>query len=96
MRAPRVLALALVLAGLAVPAANGETVRVDDPAGDGLKGRAAYGDLGVWLRVRGHSRRDGDYGAVRIKAITEIGSDADLAPDGTEGHWPWFPWVSRG
>jgi hypothetical protein len=171
MRASRALVLVVVLAGLSAPAAQAETVRADDPAGDGLKGRrldvtsvqvdnrdhamvvtvdfvrAAYGDLGIrlatrsdrlrdmagvfarhWARgdhvelgtvdgtqpcpgltadwddeaesatVRVPSRcfRDGGYGAVRIKVITEIGSDADLAPDGRHGGWRGTPLVSRG
>jgi hypothetical protein len=38
----------------------------------------------------------GNYGAVKVKAITEIGSDADFAPKGVKGNWRWTGWVSRG
>lgn len=42
----------------------------------------------------------GDYGAVRTRVITEIGSDADLAVDafGPEGRprWGWSDWTDRG
>ncbi len=155
-------------------AAFAETVRVEDPAGDGLKGRAlditsvkvmngdhavvtvvsfvrvARGDLVIFYQARGDRPRDvarvvsrhgirrdlntfttyatgdaqqscrrlsvtwdddldtarvrfpsrcfrgGDYGAIRVRVLTEIGSDADLAPKGPRGQWAWTPWVSRG
>ena len=49
-------------------------------------------------RVRLPSRcfREGDYGAVHVKAITELGSDADLAPKNAAGRWVWTPFASRG
>jgi hypothetical protein len=49
-------------------------------------------------RVRLPSRcfREGDYGAVHVKVITELGSDADLAPKNAAGAWVWTPFVSRG
>lgn len=49
-------------------------------------------------RVRLPSRcfLGGDYGAVKIKVITEIGSDADLAPKDASGDWSWTGWVARG
>jgi hypothetical protein len=40
--------------------------------------------------------RDGDYRAIRVRVITEIGIDADLAPDGRDGDWPWSRYVARG
>jgi hypothetical protein len=157
---------ALLVSGSAV----GQTVRVSDPAGDGLKGRrlditavkmsnrdhaivvkisvvrVAHGDLGVRMKARGdrgetalvasqhRSSGDtnqlftaageqqcnglrvtwdqtadrvlvrvpsrcidgGDYGAVRAKAIFEIGSDADFAPKGPKGGWRWTDYVARG
>lgn len=48
-------------------------------------------------RVRLPSRcfREGDYGAVKVKVITEIGSDADVAPKDGSGEWRWTDWVSR-
>jgi hypothetical protein len=50
------------------------------------------------VRVRLPSRcfREGDYGAVHVKVITELGSDADLAPKNAAGAWVWTPFVSRG
>lgn len=50
------------------------------------------------LKVRLPSKcfDSGDYGAVHVKVITEIGSDADLAPKGPAGGWIWTPWTSRG
>ena len=50
------------------------------------------------VRVRLPSRClvDGDYGAVKAKVITEIGSDADLAPKDDAGRWRWTDWVARG
>ena len=48
------------------------------------------------VRLPSHCFREGDYGAVHVKAITEIGSDADLAPKNPSGKWVWTPWVSRG
>ncbi|MBD3945593.1 hypothetical protein [Nocardioides ganghwensis] len=40
--------------------------------------------------------RAGDYGAVRVRVITEIGSDADLTPESRTGGWPWSRYVARG
>jgi hypothetical protein len=50
------------------------------------------------VRVRLPSRciDGGDYGAVRVKAIFEIGSDADFAPKGPQGGWRWTDYVARG
>jgi hypothetical protein len=41
---------------------------------------------------------NGNYGAVKVKVISEIhhGEDADLAPTDPQGHWRWTDWVSRG
>lgn len=39
---------------------------------------------------------DGDYDAVQVRMITEIGSDADLAPSTPAGGWPWSAYVARG
>ena len=49
------------------------------------------------VRVRVPSRcvDGGDYGAVAVKAIFEIGSDAD-APKGPKGGWRWTDYVARG
>ena len=170
------LSAVVVSLSLAGPALA-DILAVDDPAGDGLKGkrlditslelanrdhaivaevsfvRAAAGDLGIWLHARGTKRNEvaliasihrpkrgdrnfvrtadgvqeckglrviwdhdadtawarlpskcfqgGDYGAVRTRIITEIGSDADLAPkapgssDG-ELRWAWSDWTDRG
>jgi hypothetical protein len=164
---PSSLSLLLIVTGVA----QAETQHVEDPAGNGLKGRAldittvkvanrdhaivtkvsfvraAHGDLYVRFLARGEKRRtmaavgsihrargdknrlltidgvqeckglrvswdhesdyarirvpshcllDGDYGAVKTKVITEIGSDADLAPKDESGNWRWTGWVSRG
>ncbi|MGH3336602.1 MAG: hypothetical protein ACRDOZ_12325 [Nocardioides sp.] len=40
--------------------------------------------------------RGGDYGAVRTKVLTEIGADADLAPNGPKGGFAWTDWAARG
>jgi hypothetical protein len=37
----------------------------------------------------------GDYGAVAVRVITEIGSDADFTDDGA-GKWTWTDWAPRG
>ena len=151
--------------------ALGQTARVSDPAGDGLKGhrlditgvklanrdhaivvtlsvvRVALGDLAVDIKARGDSAEEttavssvhrsggdtnrfftidgeqqcgglrvrwnpttdrvrvrvpsrcidrGNYGAVAVKAIFEIGSDADFAPKGPKGGWRWTDYVARG
>lgn len=47
-------------------------------------------------RVPARCINGGDYGAVRVRLITEIGSDADLSPGGPRGGWPWSRPVSRG
>ena len=52
------------------------------------------------VRARMPSRcfEDGDYGAVRVRIITEVngGEDADLAPTGSKARWLWSDWISRG
>ena len=60
-------------------------------------------DRHVTARVRLPSTcfRAGDYGAVRTRIITEIGSDADVAPErrgGSDGglHWARSAWTARG
>jgi hypothetical protein len=50
----------------------------------------------VRARVPSRCLHDGDYGAVKIRAITEIGGDADLAPKNPKGNWRWTDWASRG
>ena len=40
--------------------------------------------------------RGGDFGAVRTKVLTEIGADADLAPNGPRGGFVWTRWAARG
>jgi hypothetical protein len=178
----RPLKLASAIVGFVLPLGLSAPVladvaAVDDPAGDGLKGRrlditslrlsnrdhaivarvsfvrAAAGDLAVWLQARGTKRkgvalvasvhrpkrgdrsfvrtaqgiqdcpglhvtwdheadtarvrlpsdcfRAGNYGAVRTRIITEIGSDADVAPEapgGSDGdlRWRWSAWTDRG
>ncbi len=170
------IAAFLLPLGVATPVLA-DALAVDDPAGDGLKGkklditslrlsnrdhaivvevsfvRAAAGDLGIWLHARGTKRNevalvgsihrpkrgdrnfvrtadgeqqckglrvtwdheadtawvrlpsrcfeDGDYGAVRTRIITEIGSDADVAPEASGGsdaelQWAWSTWTDRG
>jgi hypothetical protein len=39
---------------------------------------------------------EGNYGAVRTKVLTEIGADADLAPNGPRGGFAWTDWAARG
>ncbi len=51
------------------------------------------------VRLPSRCLDDGDYGAVRFKVLTEIGSDTDLMPDttGASGNvFPWSGWVARG
>jgi hypothetical protein len=156
---------------LASGPAIGQTLRFDDPAGDGQKGthlditsikvanrdhvlvttisfvKVAAGDLAVGFKQRGRGPRgeavvtslhrtrgdknalytvagavrckgfrvtwdatlsrvrvripsrcitDGDYGAIKVQALAEIGSDADFAPKTPKGNWGWTDWVSRG
>jgi hypothetical protein len=50
----------------------------------------------VRIRVPSQCLEKGNYGAVKAKVITEIGSDADLAPKSPDGSWRWTEWVSRG
>jgi hypothetical protein len=38
----------------------------------------------------------GHFGAIKVQAITEIGSDADYAPKSPKGNWVWTDWVARG
>ena len=60
--------------------------------------RVSWDHAADTARVRLPSRcfREGDYGAVRAKVITEIGMDADLAPKNAAGAWTWTPWADRG
>jgi hypothetical protein len=169
----RRLAIIAVAAGLLLPAspALAQSRTFEDPAGDGLHGRAlditsyrvanrdhalvvtvsfvraTRGDLGLWFSARGDRRREqalvfsrhrfrgddnrlrtidgdqpcaglavawdhdadtatvrlpsrcfraGDYGAVRVRVITEIGSDADYTPKNPRGGWAWGSAVGRG
>lgn len=70
---------------------------------------AAEGQQCAGLRVTWNATQDtarvrlpasclqrGNYGAVRIRMITEIGSDADTAPSTPRGDWPWGQFVARG
>jgi hypothetical protein len=40
--------------------------------------------------------RGGNYGALKVRVLTEIGQDADLAPKTAEGAWRWTRLVPRG
>jgi hypothetical protein len=65
----------------------------------GLKVRWDDAEDVAVVRLPSRCLDDGDYGAVRFKVLTEIGSDADLMPDqtGANGNvFPWSPWVARG
>ena len=51
------------------------------------------------VRLPSRCLDEGDYGAVRFKVLTEIGSDTDLMPDQTgpnDNVFPWSHWVARG
>jgi hypothetical protein len=51
------------------------------------------------VRVRVPSRcfAHGDYGAIKVRALTEVDvGTADFAPKTPEGNWSWTDWVSRG
>lgn len=48
------------------------------------------------IRVPSGCFSEGDYRAVRARAITEIGSDADYAPKTETGDWGWTRWTRRG
>jgi hypothetical protein len=50
----------------------------------------------VRIRIPARCIRHGDYGAVRGQVITEIGSDADVAPKTASGRWRWTRWIARG
>ena len=50
----------------------------------------------VRLRLPSGCYQDGDYGAVRAKVITEIGSDADFAPKSANGSWVYSAYAARG
>jgi hypothetical protein len=50
----------------------------------------------VRIRVPSRCIDGGNYGAVKVQAITEIGSDADFAPKSPNGSWRWTAWASRG
>jgi hypothetical protein len=50
----------------------------------------------VRVRVPSRCLDNGNYGALKVKAITEIGSDADVAPKDPKGNWRWTEWASRG
>jgi len=65
---------------------------------DGLRVRWEEATDRVRARMPSRCLADGDYGAVRVRTITEIngGDDADLAPNGPAGRWFWTEWISRG
>jgi hypothetical protein len=50
----------------------------------------------VRVRIPSRCMTDGDYGAIKVQALAEIGSDADFAPKTPKGNWGWTDWVSRG
>jgi hypothetical protein len=65
---------------------------------DGL--RVTWDESTDRIRARVPSRclDHGDYGALRVRTITEIhgGEDVDLAPNSAQGDWRWTDWVGRG
>ena len=68
---------------------------------DGLKVTWDHEADTARVRLPSTCFRDGDYGAVRIRLIAEIGSHADYAPKGGESsmgdpRWAWTPYVARG
>jgi hypothetical protein len=60
--------------------------------------RVRWNQITDRVRVRVLSRciDGGDYGAVAVKAIFQIGSDADFVPKGPKGGWRWTDYVARG
>jgi hypothetical protein len=49
------------------------------------------------VKVPSRCLYEGDYGAVRTKVLTEIGPDADLAPNNASGEgFPWSEYAARG
>jgi len=60
--------------------------------------RVVWDDAAKRVQVRLPSRcvDSGDYGAVGVKVIFEIGSDADFAPEGPKGGWRFTDYVARG
>jgi len=51
----------------------------------------------IRLRVPSTCWNGGDFGAVQVKVITELGgADADLAPNGPRGGWRWTEPTPRG
>ncbi len=53
-------------------------------------------DSRVRVRVPSRCITHGDYGATKVQAIAEMGSDADFAPKTPKGNWGWTDWVRRG
>ncbi|WP_395691292.1 hypothetical protein [Nocardioides sp.] len=49
----------------------------------------------IRISIPSRCLRHGGYGALRARVITEIGSDADLAPNRPDGSWTWTRWVRR-
>ncbi|WP_134768601.1 hypothetical protein [Nocardioides sp. 1609] len=48
------------------------------------------------VRLPASCFHDGSYGDIRVRLITEIGGDADLAPSTPRGGWPWSAPIPRG
>ena len=48
------------------------------------------------VRIPARCINDGEYGDLRAKVITELGSDADLVPDARGNSWPWSRYIARG
>lgn len=48
------------------------------------------------VRVPSRCLRGGNYGALKVRVLTEIGQDADLAPKSADGAWRWTRLVPRG
>lgn len=48
------------------------------------------------VRVPSRCLRGGNYGALKVRVLTEIGQDADLAPKTAAGAWRWTRLVPRG
>lgn len=81
--------------------ARGDTSRLLDAQGGVVKCsglRVTWNESTDRVRARVPSRcfDDGNYGAVKVRAITEIGADADFAPKGPKGNWRWTEWIARG
>jgi hypothetical protein len=63
----------------------------------GLRATWSEANDQVRLQVPAGCVHHGNYEAVKVKVITEVGNggDADFAPSDSKDHWHYTPWVNR-